>query len=398
MFFIGGVLACECSNRNAAECKTARLSANAYRPGFSSRRAFYFVSSFPELFQMKFSLDHLPGPFISFAFMFLALILAAATVQAQHPLGADDNISLRGGEAHIGGPSDKSSRQILMPAQPAQAHFGDESETEAVKSAGGKNAEPMNVIELLRSVKIDDFEPAKIDLEPERFALPDRKANSAKDDPDGTDDTKDEPPPISKKFHWRPAIEQTLMMLGIQHGYAVGIQEKTRRALANGNFFGDYWRSIRKIEGWDDGNRFATNYIAHPMQGGLTGFIFVQNHDRARMQTFNDSKEYWNDRLKALIWSTAWSTQFELGPISQSSIGNVGMYGGMGYVDLVVTPTAGTAWLISEEAIDRYVIRHVETRSLFIKAMVRMFLNPMRTVANLLRFREPWYRDRPFGH
>jgi hypothetical protein len=87
-----------------------------------------------------------------------------------------------------------------------------------------------------------------------------------------------------------------------------------------------------------------------------------------------------------------------LGPISQSSIGNVGMYGHMGYVDLVMTPTVGTAWLISEEAIDRYVIRHIETQSPIVKALARMFLNPMRTVANLLRFREPWYRDRPFGH
>jgi hypothetical protein len=211
----------------------------------------------------------------------------------------------------------------------------------------------------------------------------------------------DDPPPKTPpegRFHWRPAINQSLMVLGIQHGYALVAQEKTRRALANGNFFTDYWRSARSVQGWDDGNRFATNYIAHPMQGGLTGFIFVQNHDGAKKQEFGDSKQYWKDRLKAFVWSTAWSTQFELGPISQSSIGNVGMYGRMGYVDLVMTPTVGTAWLVSEEAIDRYVIRHIETRSFTLKVLTRMFLNPMRTVANLLRFREPWYRDRPFGH
>jgi hypothetical protein len=210
----------------------------------------------------------------------------------------------------------------------------------------------------------------------------------------------DDPPavPPLDRFHWGSAINQSLMVLGIQHGYALVAQEKTRRALANGNFFTDYWRSARSIKGWDDGNRFLTNYLAHPMQGGLTGFIFVQNHDRAKKQKFADSKQYWKDRFTAFVWSTAWSTQFELGPISQSSIGNVGMYGHMGYVDLVMTPTVGTAWLISEEAIDRYVIRHIETQSPIVKALARMFLNPMRTVANLLRFREPWYRDRPFGH
>lgn len=225
----------------------------------------------------------------------------------------------------------------------------------------------------------------------------DEKAPLKTDDDKDDDDPPGKVPPIAR-FHWGPAINQSLIVLGIQHGYALAAQEKTRRALANGNFFGDYWRSVRSIQGWDDGNRFFTNYIAHPMQGGLTGFIFVQNHDRAKTQKFGDSKQYWKDRFKAFVWSTAWSTQFELGPISQSSIGNVGLYGGMGYVDLVMTPTAGTAWLVSEEAIDRYLIRHIERRSFMLKIFVRSFLNPMRAVANMLRFREPWYRDRPFGH
>ncbi|MDM7921258.1 MAG: hypothetical protein QUS14_03075, partial [Pyrinomonadaceae bacterium] len=90
----------------------------------------------------------------------------------------------------------------------------------------------------------------------------------------------------------------------------------------------------------------------------------------------------------------AWSTNWELGPISQSSIGNVGLYGGMAWVDLVVTPTAGTAWVITEEALDRYIIRHYEGKSRAMKMFLRSFLNPMRTMANLLRLKRPWYRDR----
>ncbi len=214
-----------------------------------------------------------------------------------------------------------------------------------------------------------------------------------------TDD--DDPPPKTPpedRFHWRPAINQSLMVLGVQHGYALVAQEKTRRALANGNFFTDYWRSVKGLHGWDDGNRFFTNYLAHPMQGALSGFIFIQNHDGAKKQKFGDSKQYWKDRFKTFVWSTAWSTQWELGPVGQAAIGNLGLYGGMGYVDLVMTPTVGTAWLISEEAIDRYVIRHIEKQSFVVKMFARVFLNPMRSVANVLRFREPWYRDRPFGH
>lgn len=217
--------------------------------------------------------------------------------------------------------------------------------------------------------------------------------------PDQTifDGDSDDDPVVKERFHWKPAIEQSMILLGIQHGYALIAQEKTRRAL-KGPLFRDYWRSLKGLHGWDDGNRFFTNYVAHPMQGAMTGFIYVQNHDRVKKQTFAESPQYWRDRLKVFVWSAAWSTQWELGPISQSMIGNLGMHGGMAYVDLVITPTVGTTWMMSEEAIDRYVIRHIESKSFLVKILSRMFLNPMRTTSNLLRFKEPWYRDRPFGH
>ncbi len=231
------------------------------------------------------------------------------------------------------------------------------------------------------------------------FANPDRafvplphfKASSG-DDSDG-DDANSVP---SEKFHWGPAVFQSLTIQAFQHAYALTFQEKTRRAL-RGPFFRDYVDSVKGLSGWDDGNRFFTNYVAHPAQGAMTGFIFIQNHDRIKKQKFGESKQYWMDRLTAFAWSTAWSTNWELGPISQSSIGNLGMKGAMGYVDLVITPTVGTGWLIGEEAIDRYLIRDLERRNFMMKVLARTFLNPMRTVANLLRFREPWYRDRPFG-
>ena len=222
-----------------------------------------------------------------------------------------------------------------------------------------------------------------------------RESRFLKDDDDPKAD--DSQNGNSEKFHWKPAILQSLMIQGFQHSYALIIQEKTRRAL-KGPFFRDYWDSIKGTSGWSDGNKFFTNYIAHPMQGGMTGFIFVQNHDRAKKQMFGESKQYWKDRFKAFVWSAAWSTNWEFGPISQSSIGNVGLYGHQGYVDSVITPTVGTGWLLTEEALDRYVIRHIESKSRFVKMLARTFMNPMRSVANVLRFKEPWYRDRAFGY
>jgi hypothetical protein len=194
-------------------------------------------------------------------------------------------------------------------------------------------------------------------------------------------------------FHWGPAIKQSLLFLSIQHGYAL-TQPKTRRDL-HGKFFKDYVRSVRSLHGWGDGGRFFTNYVAHPMQGSMMGFVQIQNDPAGSPLKFGGSAEYWRSRMKALAWSAAWSTQFELGPISQASIGNVGLHGKQTYVDLVITPTAGLGVLLLEDAIDRYVIRRIESRSsnLYLRIITRMALNPTRTGANLLRFRKPWYRD-----
>ena len=195
-------------------------------------------------------------------------------------------------------------------------------------------------------------------------------------------------------FRWGPAIRQSLLFLSVQHGYAM-TQPKTRRAL-KGPFLKDYAKSVRSLHGWSDGGRFFTNYIAHPMQGSLTGFIYVQNDPQAAGQSFSGSGKYWKGRLKALAWSAAWSTQFEIGPISQASIGNVGLSGKQTYVDLVITPTFGTAMLVMEDIADKYLVRSIERRSSsrIVLILSRMLLNPTRSVANLIQFKKPWYRDR----
>jgi len=199
---------------------------------------------------------------------------------------------------------------------------------------------------------------------------------------------------IDESFRWGSAIKQSLMFLAIQHGYAF-TQLKTREAL-KGKFFKDYVKSVKSLHGWADGGRFFTNYIAHPMQGAFTGFIQVQNDPKGLKQRFGTSADYWRSRMKAMAWTAAWSTQFEIGPISQASIGNVGLKGKQTYVDLVMTPIGGTAMLISEDAIDRFVMARIErgTDNFYAIIFSRMLLSPTRTIANLFRFKTPWYRDR----
>ena len=204
----------------------------------------------------------------------------------------------------------------------------------------------------------------------------------------------------TEKFHWKNALIQSGIFLGIQHGYRM-TQKKTRRELG-GAFFRDWGKSVKGLRGWKDPDSFFINYVAHPLQGGLTGRIFVNNSDRAKKQEFGKSRAYWISRFKAMGWSAVWSAQFELGPISEASLGNVGIRekrgrSTMAFVDLVVTPTVGTGVLIGEDAIDKYILKNmVEKNARKTTAKIRILrsvLTPTMSVANLLRGKVPWKRD-----
>lgn len=201
------------------------------------------------------------------------------------------------------------------------------------------------------------------------------------------------------RFHWKPALIQSAVFLGIQHGFRM-TQKKTRRELG-GPFFRDWSKSVKGLEGWNDSDNFFTNYVAHPLQGGLTGRIFINNSDRAKRQEFGKSKQYWETRLKAMAWSAVWSTQFELGPISEASLGNVGQHkkrgqNTMAWTDLVVTPVLGTGVVILEDAIDKFILKNWLERKITNKLKIKAFrivFTPTSSVSNLLRLRRPSWRD-----
>lgn len=202
--------------------------------------------------------------------------------------------------------------------------------------------------------------------------------------------------PVSDRFRWGPALEQSLLFLAVQHGYRM-TEDKTRRFLP-GPFFKDWFGSVKNLGGWDDKGSVFGNYVAHPMQGAVTGYIYVQNSPSASRQEFGRSREYWTSRLKAMGWMAMWSTQFELGPVSQASIGNVGLGPNdkkMAFVDLVVTPAAGMGWMVLEDAVDRKILQKLEARTnnRVVRNLARMGLTPMRACANILRFKLFWYRD-----
>ncbi len=194
-------------------------------------------------------------------------------------------------------------------------------------------------------------------------------------------------------FDWRSASTESLRFLTIQHGIRL-TQEKTWDQMS-GPFFQDYFDSLKGLKTWRDGDSAFTNYVGHPMQGAVTGYIQVQNDPTGKRANITDGSTYWKSRLKAMGWSAAYSTQFELGPYSEATIGNVGKTPRtMGYVDLVVTPTGGFGIMVAEDAFDHFVVarleRHAGPRMM---RVMRMVFSPNRTLANLLRFKKPWRRD-----
>jgi hypothetical protein len=219
---------------------------------------------------------------------------------------------------------------------------------------------------------------------------------------------RNEPREAPHKMHWEPMLLQSARFLLVMHAFRLATEPSTRAEL-KGPFFGDYFDSVMGTWGWRDGDPKLVNYIGHPMEGSVSGFIFLQNNDRARNLEFDTrSKAYWKSRFWASIWMCAYSLQFELGPVSEASIGNVGKVarpdGGsyMAAVDLVVTPTIGFAWMVGEDFLDRHAVRGLEnhTDSRVLRALARGFLNPSRSFANMMRGKAPWFRDtRPLsGH
>jgi hypothetical protein len=193
---------------------------------------------------------------------------------------------------------------------------------------------------------------------------------------------------------FRGAITDSIRLLMIEHSTRVAFQDKTRRELG-GPFWQDYRRSVKAPTTWEDGDGWKVNYIGHPIHGAASGFIWLDHEDGAHDPDLGFSREYWSSRGRALAWATAYSVQFEFGPFSEASIGNVGLRENTtGWVDHVVTPVGALGFMVAEDALDRHLIRRIEgwTSNRFLRAVARMALNPSRTLSNTAQGRLPWFR------
>jgi hypothetical protein len=117
---------------------------------------------------------------------------------------------------------------------------------------------------------------------------------------------------------------------------------------------------------------------------------------------------YWRSRLKGMAWSAVYEVQWKIGPASEASIGNSGLNtyftprvkgrstNETGFQDFVDTPVIGFAWNVGEDALDRFLMPKIwsRTHNKWVLAAASV-MTPAKAAANMLRYKPPYYRDFP---
>ena len=217
----------------------------------------------------------------------------------------------------------------------------------------------------------------------------------------------------SGAIHWKSLFREWSLFVAIEQTERIVRETKTRNQLS-GPFVRDWFDtvSVYHFDNWNDGGKFFTSYLAHPAQGATAAAIFWQNNDHVRFseQDFH-SAAYRKALVQAFAFAAVDAVLWKMGPLSESSIGNVGLpvhwwdrdckaihipcLDRTGVSDMVMNEVGGTAMTIGFQWLDKHLQKriesHVQNRALI--AATRMLTYPPQSLANIVRFRAPWYRD-----
>ncbi len=98
--------------------------------------------------------------------------------------------------------------------------------------------------------------------------------------------------------NWRGVFLQSLEFLAVEHGFRYMTEEGTRHP--HDKLFPGYLNSLSSLHGWADGDPFYVNYVGHPMQGSVAGYIFAQNDNAFRGVEIGKNPRYWKSRRARL--------------------------------------------------------------------------------------------------
>ena len=194
---------------------------------------------------------------------------------------------------------------------------------------------------------------------------------------------------------WKTLMYHSLFFLGVMNSFRITTEPSTRDGLHN-SVFGGYFKALGAMHGWSDGDGYYENYLGHPIQGAVSGFLWLIHDPKYRNTEFGTSRDYWMGKLRATGFAWAFSEQFEIGLVSEASIGQIQRYCcAWGFVDHIITPAGGLFWMVGTDVIDKYVTRRIEdhTHNTAVRIIARVGLNPPQGFANLMAFQVPWRRE-----
>lgn len=206
-------------------------------------------------------------------------------------------------------------------------------------------------------------------------------------------------------MHWGPMVIESLLFNAFEDAGNLYTGYWYRWETGTGKWWDRYIDSAAewRWDHWKDDNPGLDDYVGHPMMGAITNSIWIQNDPKGMTLNFQNDREYWVSRLRALAWSTFYSFWWKLGPTGEASIGHNGDHfftdkgvytNETGWVELITTPVGGFGWTIGEDYLDKHLVTKLENKSHNpILLTIDNFLTPARGFANILRFRAPWYRD-----
>ena len=198
-----------------------------------------------------------------------------------------------------------------------------------------------------------------------------------------------------QQVQWKSLLRGELLFLATMHAYRVGTEAATREALQNG-VWGGYFSALAALHGWSDGDGYYETYLGHPIQGAVAGYMWIHNDPKYRVVEFGRNRDYWMSRMRAYAWSYVEIEQFKVGLLSEATLGQVSRYCcAYGFNDHVITSNGGLAWMVGEDAIDRYIVRKIEdhTHNVPVRILARVGLNPVQGMANLMNLQYPWHRE-----
>ena len=86
-------------------------------------------------------------------------------------------------------------------------------------------------------------------------------------------------------YHWKGLLLQSFAFSALESGVRIMCADQhDRHILLNKPYWSDYWASLQQfnMRRWNDGDSVPVNYVGHPMQGAIAGYIEVQNDPKGR--------------------------------------------------------------------------------------------------------------------